>query len=180
MEFNIKEICFASPVVEEASTPRPWLEKRRTLLQHYNGCVSRDCGTESKLFTSQQWRPGMPQRLHSERHRVTRAPHPLTNNRKVDHSPAPRQWCPHQRRQRRRGCRSFGTDGRRFEITVTIKPHSFNINISFLGFLPLWSCKLQTESYHKLSRAPRSTGGALLHIRFVYSVYSTTDNSCYC
>lgn len=51
-EFNIKEICLVSPVVEEASTPRPSLEKGHTLLQHYNGCVSRDGRTESKLFTS--------------------------------------------------------------------------------------------------------------------------------
>lgn len=60
------------------------------------------------------------------------------------------------------------------------KPYLFNINISFLGFLPLWSCKLQRESYHTLSQAPRSTGGALLQVRFVYSVYSTKDSSCYC
>ena len=133
----------------------------------------------------------MPRRLHFERHLVTWAitlllyptveVQPNWPRLKHNHSPEPREWCPHRRRQRCTGHRSFGTDRRRFALVVitrhihfmSCKLWNMTAELELLSwYLPLGSCKQWTELCHKLSLALRSTAGALSKIKYQYLILS--------
>lgn len=92
----------------------------------------------------------MPHRLHFQRHQVIWAITPLLyhaveaqpNGLRLNHSPEPREWCLHRRRQQCRGHRSFGTDRGRFASVAAIC-HLYLVNCKTY-FLVLTSLVLQT------------------------------------
>lgn len=167
MELNMNEICFA----DEASVhPGPV----RTLLQHCAGSVVAERRRNREQTVCQPaveaWDASTPPLGEAPCHMK---PHTL--------------WITTQKVGTTHQCQDSDAragEGRDVEavghLVLMGEERRQRVNLIclilrflLLGvfFLPLWSYKLQTESSHKLSRAPHSKGGALLHIRFVYSVF---------
>lgn len=124
-------------------------------------CQLRKWNRAQQYTGHQSWRPEMPHRLHFERHQVTWAitlllyptveAQPNRPRLNHNHSPEPREWCPHRRRQQCRGHRSFGTDRRRFASMVANMSSSFLVRqncrtwLQSLNYFPvLTSLVLQT------------------------------------